>query len=51
MLDFCAAHEISAEVEIIDIAAVNEAFDKMVAEDVRFRYVIDNSTLTRKATS
>ena len=45
VLDFCAEHEIAAEVEIIDITTINDAFDRMVDEDVRFRYVIDNSTL------
>ena len=45
VLDFCAEHDIAAEVEVIDIAKINEAFDHMVDEEVRFRYVIDNSTL------
>jgi uncharacterized zinc-type alcohol dehydrogenase-like protein len=45
VLDFCAEKGIAAEIEIIDIADINDAFDKMVDEDVRFRYVIDNSTL------
>lgn len=45
VLDFCAEHNVTAEVELIDIADINDAFDRMVAEDVRFRFVIDNSTL------
>ena len=45
VLDFCAEHEITADVEVIAIDRVNDAFDDMVANEVRFRYVIDNSTL------
>ena len=45
VLDFCAEHGISADIEKISIEDINEAFDRMVAEDVRFRYVIDNATL------
>jgi len=45
VLDFAAEHGISAEVKVISIQQVNEAFDEVVAKDVRFRYVIDNSTL------
>jgi uncharacterized zinc-type alcohol dehydrogenase-like protein len=46
VLDFCAEHDIAADVEVIAIDEVNKAFDKMVANEVRFRYVIDNSTLS-----
>lgn len=45
MLDFCAEHGIAPEVEVIDAAHVNEAYDRTVAGDVRFRFVIDSSTL------
>ncbi len=45
VLDFAAEHGISAETQLIPIGEINDAFDHMVAEDVRFRYVIDNSTL------
>lgn len=41
ILDFCAKHKIGPEVEMININQVNEAFDKVKHEDVRFRYVID----------
>jgi alcohol dehydrogenase (NADP+) len=34
-----------ANIEVIPIDKVNEAFDRVVAKDVRFRFVIDNSTL------
>jgi uncharacterized zinc-type alcohol dehydrogenase-like protein len=43
MLDFCAKHDIAPEVEMININQVNEAFDKVKNEEVRFRYVIDMS--------
>ena len=45
ILDFCAAHKIASEVELITIDRINEAFDNVVRGDVRYRYVIDNSTL------
>ncbi|MBC7557572.1 MAG: NAD(P)-dependent alcohol dehydrogenase, partial [Chryseobacterium sp.] len=41
ILDFCAAHGIAPEVEMIKIEDINDAFDKIKSEDVRFRYVID----------
>ena len=45
MLDFCAEHGIGAEVEVIDADQIDEAYDRVVASDVRYRFVIDNSTL------
>ncbi|MGW0765470.1 NAD(P)-dependent alcohol dehydrogenase [Streptomyces sp. NPDC002676] len=45
MLDFCGEHGIGAEVEIIPAAKINEAFERMLASDVRYRFVIDTSTL------
>ena len=47
VLDFCAEHDIAADVEVIAIDAINDAFDKMVEGEVEFRYVIDNATLPR----
>ncbi|MDO5698075.1 MAG: NAD(P)-dependent alcohol dehydrogenase [Dermatophilus congolensis] len=44
MLDFCAKHGIGAEVEVIDASYVNEAYDRVVGSDVRYRFVIDTST-------
>jgi uncharacterized zinc-type alcohol dehydrogenase-like protein len=46
MLDFCAEHGIAAEIEVISADAINEAWERVLASDVRFRFVIDNSTLT-----
>jgi len=45
MLDFCAEHGIAAEIEVIPAAQVNEAWERVLASDVRYRFVIDNSTL------
>ena len=46
MLDFCAEHGIGAEVEVIGVDQVNEAYERVLASDVRYRFVIDSSTLT-----
>ena len=45
MLDYCAAHNIVSEVEVIDIKNINEAYERMLKGDVRYRFVIDMSTL------
>src|SRR4051812_24160487 len=45
MLDFCAEHGIGAEVEVIPADRVNEAYERVLASDVRYRFVIDASTL------
>lgn len=45
MLDFCGEHGIGSEVEVIDASYVNEAYDRVVASDVRYRFVIDTSTI------
>jgi uncharacterized zinc-type alcohol dehydrogenase-like protein len=44
MLDFCAEHEIGAEVDVIPAHQVNEAYERVLASDVRYRFVIDAST-------
>ena len=46
MLDFCGEHRIGAEVEVIDADRIDEAYDRVVAGDVRFRFVIDISTMS-----
>ncbi|MEO6313841.1 MAG: NAD(P)-dependent alcohol dehydrogenase [Chitinophagaceae bacterium] len=48
VLDFCAANNILPEVQMINIDQVNEAFDKIKDETVRFRYVIDMQSLKSK---
>jgi uncharacterized zinc-type alcohol dehydrogenase-like protein len=45
MLDFCAEHNIMSDVEIIPIDQINEAYDRMVKSDVKYRFVIDMATL------
>ncbi|MDO5681978.1 MAG: NAD(P)-dependent alcohol dehydrogenase [Propionibacteriaceae bacterium] len=45
MLDFCAEHGIAAQVEVISADRINEAYDRVVNSDVRYRFVIDTATL------
>jgi uncharacterized zinc-type alcohol dehydrogenase-like protein len=45
MLDFCAEREIGSEVEVIPIQNVNEAYDRLVKGDVKYRFVIDMASL------
>ncbi|MGB3772921.1 MAG: NAD(P)-dependent alcohol dehydrogenase [Rhodococcus sp. (in: high G+C Gram-positive bacteria)] len=45
MLDFCAEHHIGAEIEVIAGDKINEAYDRVVNSDVRYRFVIDTATL------
>jgi alcohol dehydrogenase (NADP+) len=46
MLDFCAVHGLGAEIELISAAQINEAYERVLASDVRYRFVIDTATLT-----
>lgn len=45
MLDFCAKHEIAADIEVISIDKVNEAYKRLLKSDVRYRFVIDMASL------
>jgi uncharacterized zinc-type alcohol dehydrogenase-like protein len=45
MLDYCAEHNITADVEVININEINEAYERMERSDVKYRFVIDLSTL------
>jgi len=45
MLDYCAAHNIVSDVEVIEMAQINEAYERMLKGDVRYRFVIDMATL------
>lgn len=45
MLEFCAVHGIVCEIEMIDIRDINEAYRRMQASDVRYRFVIDMKSL------
>ena len=45
MLDFCAQHGIAPEIELIDAASVNDAYERVLRSDVRYRFVIDAATI------
>jgi uncharacterized zinc-type alcohol dehydrogenase-like protein len=45
MLDFAGLHNIVADVEVIDIATINESYARMQRSDVKYRFVIDLATL------
>jgi uncharacterized zinc-type alcohol dehydrogenase-like protein len=44
MLDFCAEHGIGAEIEVIGGEQIDEAWERVLASDVRYRFVIDTAT-------
>ena len=46
MLDFCAEHNIVSDIEMIRIDAINEAYERMLKGDVKYRFVIDMASLT-----
>jgi uncharacterized zinc-type alcohol dehydrogenase-like protein len=45
MLDFCAEHGITADIELISAEQINAAYERMLRGDVKYRFVIDNATL------
>ena len=45
MIDFCAAYEIVSDVEMVPIQSVNEAYERLLKNDVRYRFVIDMASL------
>jgi uncharacterized zinc-type alcohol dehydrogenase-like protein len=45
MLDFCGTHDITADVEVIPIQKVNDAYERLLASDVKYRFVIDTASL------
>ena len=45
MLDFCAEHGIGAEIELITASEINDAYERVVSSDVRYRFVIDTESL------
>ena len=45
MLDFCVEHGIGAEIELISAEQINDAYERVVASDVRYRFVIDTATI------
>jgi uncharacterized zinc-type alcohol dehydrogenase-like protein len=47
MLDFCSKHNIGCDIELIPIQKVNEAYQRVLKSDVRYRFVIDSKTLAQ----
>jgi uncharacterized zinc-type alcohol dehydrogenase-like protein len=45
MLDFCAEHGLGAEIELISASEINDAYERVLASDVRYRFVIDTATI------
>jgi uncharacterized zinc-type alcohol dehydrogenase-like protein len=45
MLNFCAEHNVTPEIEVIEPDYINEAYERVLASDVRYRFVIDTSSL------
>jgi len=45
VLDFCATHNITADIELIQVAEINEAFERLDKGDVKYRFVIDMASL------
>jgi len=45
MLDFCGSHNVTSDIEVIPIQKVNEAYERVVRSDVRYRFVIDLESL------
>jgi uncharacterized zinc-type alcohol dehydrogenase-like protein len=45
MLDFCAEHGITADIELIRIQQINEAYARLLRSDVQYRFVIDMASL------
>ncbi|REK84968.1 NAD(P)-dependent alcohol dehydrogenase [Streptomyces inhibens] len=45
MLDFCGEHGLAADIEVISADRINEAYERVLASDVRYRFVIDTSTI------
>lgn len=48
MLDFCGRHNITADIELIGVDQVNEAYERLLKSDVRYRFVIDMASLKSK---
>lgn len=46
MLDFCDEHRLGSEIEVIPVEKINEAYERVLSSDVRYRFVIDIATLS-----
>ncbi|WNG30599.1 NAD(P)-dependent alcohol dehydrogenase [Cystobacter fuscus] len=47
MLDFCGKHNVAADIEVIPVQKINEAYERMIKSDVRYRFVIDIASLRK----
>lgn len=47
MLDFCSKHGVACDIEVVPIQKVNEAYERVLKSDVRYRFVIDMASLTK----
>ncbi|RCH53680.1 NAD(P)-dependent alcohol dehydrogenase [Mucilaginibacter hurinus] len=47
MLDFCGEHSITADIEMIDIQNINQAYERLLTSDVKYRFVIDMASLKK----
>lgn len=45
MLDFCGEHNITADVEVIPVDKINDAYERMLKSDVKYRFSIDMASL------
>ena len=48
MLDFCAERNIVSDIEMIKIDQINHAYERILKNDVKYRFVIDNASLKKK---
>ncbi|MGB3208572.1 MAG: NAD(P)-dependent alcohol dehydrogenase, partial [Crinalium sp.] len=48
MLDFCAEHNIVSDIELIPIQKINEAYERMLKSDVKYRFVLDMESLKQE---
>ena len=49
MLDFCGEHGITSDIEMIKMQKINQAYERMLKSDVKYRFVIDLGSLRAKA--
>jgi alcohol dehydrogenase (NADP+) len=45
MLDFCGKHDVACDIEMIRMQQINEAYERMLCSDVKYRFVIDMASL------
>ena len=48
MLDFCGKHNITSDIEMIDMAQINDAYERLLKGDVKYRFVIDMASLKNR---